>query len=743
MPLAPAAPVPPDTSGDGSTAAPSARLLVRDLVVITVSVGVIAGLIKLAWRKFTFFGDNAESFFPLWHMYGAALRTGHPFLFNTNGWGAANVVGEAAYGVFNPVTIVDSVLLSFTDWIAVGGFLIIVQFLVLLGWGVYLLARSYEATRPVSTLVAVIAPFAGYTLFYEAGNWASGLMAITWVVHFWWAVRRFSRREIGPLAPLAFGYLAATVGNPYSVVGILVVLAAVGGERLLQRDVRRFGQLVLIGLLVGAFVVLTYVALLAVLTQVDRPIDGAPVSNNNYLTPTLGDLLSFSAPTYLPRFWSWNQTHDLVPSAYLSWIILPALPWIRWRSLGGWRPRVSLVIATLLFAAVTLGPDHLWLFRWPIRFIEYLFIGVLVVFAVLLSHGVGRTYRLHRTVLSGAGLAVGLYASWASTPQLWSVHVAVTAVVAVLVVILWLGRSRFGGRGMLAVGLVGTAIIAPWQGNVFGWSGQDVAPGVNQTPPASLATVRDAWKGVSGRILQVADIERFEGTDVVATGQLVFGNTGAAAGLDILNRYTGINFTKFKDGMAFDYRGTVGDWFPLTYLWEPVSSAYPVPLADALGLDTIVVDAHRRDADQLPKIAPGWHIASRDAVRIVLTRDAPITHPALHAQAGVQATHATANGNDASFEVRSASGGWVLMDRLAWNGYRATLNGARLPIDQAPYGLLVVRIPPGAAGTVHVTYTIPGLAPAAWAAGAAGVLGLGWQLVWVVRRRRRRTITAA
>ena len=92
-----------------------------DFAILAGAVGLIAALVKLAWREFTFFGDNAESFFPLWHMYGSAIRSGQPFLFDRDGWGAGAVVGEAAYGVFNPVTALNAVLISLTDRISVTG----------------------------------------------------------------------------------------------------------------------------------------------------------------------------------------------------------------------------------------------------------------------------------------------------------------------------------------------------------------------------------------------------------------------------------------------------------------------------------------------------------------------------------------------------------------------------------------------------------------------------------------------
>ena len=707
-----------------------------DFAILAGAVGLIAALVKLAWREFTFFGDNAESFFPLWHMYGSAIRSGQPFLFDRDGWGAGNVVGEAAYGVFNPVTALNAVLISLTDRISVTGFVVMVEFLVLLAWGVYMLARTYGAGRPASVLVGAIAPFAGYTMFYEAGNWASGLMSVVWVVHFWWSARTFAGGRIGPLAPVVFGFLAATVGNPYSVVGILVVLAAIGLELLVLRNYRRLVGLIVVGALVGTAVLLTYLPLIAVLSQIDRPLVGGElVSNTNYLTPSLSDLLGLSAPTYLPRITAWYGVHDLVPSTYLSWLILPVLPWIRWRPLGPWLPNLSVLFAGLTFLMLTLGPDHLWLFRWPIRFVEYFYICLLVLIAMLLSRGLASDFRRRRTILTVFAVGVGTYLSFSSIPAASSLHLGIALLIAAFALGLALAYRRIGLRGVMALGIVGTAVIAPIQGSMFGWSHQDVAPGVNQMPPGDLSVVRDAWRGVDGRILQVAELETLEGTGAVESGQLVFGNTGKAAGLDILNRYTGINFLPWKEGMAFDYRGTVGDWFPLAYLWSPVSDDLPIDVVDAIGVDTLVVQSGRRDIEELEELADGWEVVEETPVRTVLERETPIDHPVLYSPDGVMTSDGVETGNDAAFRAQTDSGGTVLLDRLAWIGYSATLeDGTPLQISTAPYGLMLIDIPAGTDGMVTVTHEIPGLT----AGVVIGLLGLAGAIVFQVLWWRRR-----
>ena len=68
-----------------------------------------------------------------------------------------------------------------------------VEFLAILAMGTYLLAREYGAGRVPAVIVATAMPVTGFTLWYEASGWPAGLMAFTWVTHFWWSARRHAR----------------------------------------------------------------------------------------------------------------------------------------------------------------------------------------------------------------------------------------------------------------------------------------------------------------------------------------------------------------------------------------------------------------------------------------------------------------------------------------------------------------------------------------------------------------------
>ena len=65
--------------------------------------------------------------------------------------------------------------------------------MVLLALGTYLLAREYDAAPAPAAAVAIALPFSGFTLYWDAGSWPSGLMAFAYAPWVWVTFRRALR----------------------------------------------------------------------------------------------------------------------------------------------------------------------------------------------------------------------------------------------------------------------------------------------------------------------------------------------------------------------------------------------------------------------------------------------------------------------------------------------------------------------------------------------------------------------
>ena len=70
----------------------------------------------------------------------------------------------------------------------------------------------------------------------------------------------------------------------------------------------------------------------------------------------------------------------------------------------------------------------------------------------------------------------------------------------------------------------------------------------------------------------------------------------------------------------------------------------------------------------------------------------------------------------------SGDGGQLVFATLGWPGWQAELDGKAVPVQRTKIGMLMVKVPPGASGTLDVTFRPPGLTAGL---GAAGIGTLG------------------
>ena len=406
---------------------------------------------------------------PMWHHFGEQLRSGHWLTMDPDGWMGGNYAAEALTGIWNPVNLVNFVVVSFFNNLSHAAFVVAVEILGLLAVGAYLLAREYNAGRVPSAIVATALPVSGFTLWYEAAGWLYGLMALTWVTHFWWTARRHFRGLLNPFVPFVFRCLTMTTGFPYAPLGLIVVLVAIATELVLERDFSRLAHLVVMGGCGGVVALLVFFPLVETIGVTSRQ-QLAEISNNTSLVPDLGDLAAGSSPTYLPSISSWNNSLlERIPSTYFAWFVLPLLPWLRWRSLQDrWRSLTSLFVVAGVYLAATVGPSNLWLFRWPLRLVEYFYLAAGVLFAAVLSAGLATDQVRRRGIATGAIVLAGTYLAWAVQPQNYNrIHLAGFALVAVL---LTAGLVAYFRRGLSALGIVlvtGTACVLALQTTVF------------------------------------------------------------------------------------------------------------------------------------------------------------------------------------------------------------------------------------------------------------------------------------
>jgi hypothetical protein len=703
------------------------RADLRWLGVTALAVTIGALLPVLFNHRFYYWNDSESWFLPNWYVIGERLRDGQFPLLNNEGWLGGNYLAEMQMGMVNPVLLGVAVVVSLIPDLAVAAVVVKVGALVLLGAGVYLLAREYGARPGAAAAVAVVLPLSGYTLWWDGTSWAISLFGFAGLPHVWWTLRRFARGHLHPVFPLVAGILTITCGSPYGATGTVVVLVGVAVERAAQADWRSVLRVAVVGLSVGLSAALAFLPLLGM-----RPVGTRVSEVNNFmgLMPDLSSLVNLSSPAYIAPLRGW-PTAMTTPVTYLAWFVLPLLPWLRWSVLREVRSRAAIVVWSVVYLLFALGPSQVWLFRWPARFIEYVYLPVCLVFALLLSAGLRRDRPVARALASIGLIWFGDYLAWVGNPVLGRRQVVAAVLVTGLVGLVVLA-ARWRERLVIPLLLVGTLGFLGAQARWY--PGQFTLHPVGF--PHNVAQMRAEYADLAeGNTLAVALLNAEDWPDYLMS------SPAQAAGIASLNAYTGMGFKAYSDELCMGYLGQVcPQVYDKLFTPDPVTGA---SLAQLLGLRNVVIEhGYLRYGDPNdPKVAPaGWEIAKRTPYSVTLRSTTPSPYPAGRvswAAAGVRIADDTALG-ETTERIRYTGGGPVVLAALAWPGWTATVDGVDVPVTAGRAGLIQLTLPDrGHESTVELRFVPAGLRPGIVLYGLALLIGGGYCVFHTVQRRRR------
>lgn len=677
------------------------------VVVLTAAYALIPYLLE---PQFYQRGDTAAQFAPIWFNLGEQVRDGlWPVWLDTHSWAGGNYAAEGLFGIYNPLNALVFVGVSLAGDLVLATLAVKVTTMVLLALGTYLVAREYSAARWASALVAVALPFGGFTLFWDAGSWPSGLMAFAYLPWVWWTFRRALRGVANPFWAFLAGALAVLHGNPYGTLAVVVVGVAMLAEGVVARAWRGVLRIAVVGALVACLLPLVYLPLLESADLAVRST-GAMFENSGKLRPTLGDLFAASSPLHVPPIRAITG-QMAVPATFLAWFVLPLLPWLRYSVLRGrGREFVGLGLITVGYMAMALGPSKLWLFRWPLRVIEHFYLGVMVVVAVLLTAGLAND-RVRARLFSTAAIVAAMgWLTWSQDPAslkraaLGTVVVAV-GIAALLAAHLILRRPL----AVAAVALAGVGAVLALQISVFGENASSRVWHV----PSDVSALEADFSDLEGRTMQFADLKPLQKRGEIATLEeqwttFLPGSMHQPAGVEVVNNYTGMGFLPFTKTFCMEYDGLTQKC-GYRALWQESAPGAPV-LADMMKLDTVVVQKKLAEG---VKPADGWSVTDEDKRAYVLTRDESNPWPGSelsHASDGVAVAGASDVGAyGQAVDVSAPDGGQLTFSLLGWPGWEAQIDGEPLEVGYNSFGLLTVALPPGAAGTVELTFRPPGL----------------------------------
>lgn len=711
---------------------------------LVVSAGSTALLMVVAyvWDSTTFLVDDKRNqYLPVALDIGRRIRAGEwlPVIDPDLGI-SGNFALDIQYGLFDPSHwVVDVALSHFTD-LQLAAFVWSLAFELLLALGTTALGARLGMSGPWSAAAGLAVASGGWVFLKLAPNWMPGLVSLAWLPWLWWAWvgsgERVRFRDCLGLA--AFTYLVIAGGWPSTWLAFGALMVGLGLESVVRRAPAASPRSWLEPLLLRAVAVLagltTAVLCLLPLYRAEAfTVRGSDVTNDNFLTPNLADMLAFAAPQMHGDILTFgSQVSFKQPVYFAAWFAVVVLWCTRWDARMWRRPGfVTAVFGSALMLLLTQVPSSIGPLRDPVRQLggaQFFFaVGVCVVAAT------GRwVVTRTRAVGIAASLAAMGWLSWARRPEgpgtlTGILVVAVTAGLLVLVV------ARF--ERLVAV----TAIVT-----TFGLAVLAFALYHGQLLPTDVQQPDRLTAGALG--LSAAD-------------EPIFAAYGPGSPLDwdrwqddgvgrafsdlrpegrIAPGYSSIGQIGFREQSCVRKAQGQGcaDEVARLFATEPVTGRSWV---DLLGYRTILVQAGPRQR-LFERVAPAtWHLARSAQDFVEYQRAGPIRVAGrITDVVGAATVTATALSNDSqSYRVSSPSGARLVLRDLFWPGYVATLNGAPVPLGSLQDTLLTVRLPPGTRGMLTIRYVPLSTRSLVALPAASGVLLAGTGL-WIVRSRRRR-----
>ncbi|WP_433734709.1 hypothetical protein ACQP0C_30480 [Nocardia sp. CA-129566] len=706
---------------------------------MVTALGVVVGYasVLLANSRHFYTDDTESQYGPMWVMLGRHLREGRfPALVPWE-WMSGNYSLEEA-GLYNPPQLLVDLIAPSVDNLALYVTVVKLIFSIIAALGVFRICLGYGARGWWAALAGVAFPLSGWFLFFDEASWATSLTGTAWMLHAWASAVRYTRGRNGPIATFVFLYLAISVQYVFPAVeSALMIVAVAIGEIVYQRIWRPSLRLLAVAACAGLAGLETYLP-----GMLSSPVTwrgNERILNDPFLDVPWSESLNASLPSTVPAFTGWWGYVQPLPMVYIAWFVIPLLAFIDWRRV---RESAREFTGPALFATAVLmwtaGPGRIGPLRWPARVLPMLAVALLVLVCVLLSRYGTFDDRRRRGVAAAVLLGLLFVRTFSAAPHLVIRHlVAVAVVVALVVAFVWLARTR--GAAVACV----LAIVAMFPIAYDQVRAQSPTP-MSYHFPQRRSQMKAAFPHFDGVTLQLADRALVPPSDQSRTGawgSLAFGNYAKNMRLNYVNAYTPIGYATFSAMLCMGWDGsTCPDAYHRAFALE---SATGRTIVDLMKVDRVVLQrAQYPDARERPA-PPGWHwvdYPGHERYIWVLERiDGPISNRnGLIADAkDVVATSISKDSVTSRIQVSSAHGGRVVLARLAWPGYRATIDGRDVPIAAVAKTFLAIDIPPGTqGGELVVTWRPPG-----WKIGIAtalaGLLGLGaLQWLWIRPRRR-------
>lgn len=701
-------------------------------VVATVAATALTAVLPLLFnRRHYFVDDSVNGAFGQWYHLGSSLLEGRIPLLEPSVWSSGNLMAEGQWGFFNPIILTVSVLAAWTADAAVFTTVVKIVAIVVGALGVYALVRTLGGRPAFAAIAGAAAPFTGFTTYFDAPSWVTGLFAWSILPWFWAALLRLTRRRGGPLGAFVAGYLLISIGYVHGTIALVIVMATTLILAIVRREWTAAIRVGTLGVLLAMVAVAVHIT--SVLTASVTNRGGSAIYMDQFMTLDLSGLAMSPIATALPQVaaWWWPGFTAPVPLAYISWA-LPLAAFVGWRRLLRVnRSVLDVCLAGGFFLAFIMLPTVIGPLRYPTRMLPYVALCALVLLIVGLDRA--RLISRPRILLAMGILAASFFLTWAQQPQLLrrgaaGAFVALIGIAALIFV--WRRIRHPQRRTVAAAAAFGMITIAAFTVQQYAYPRSVWA---DQQVPSAIADLQVQVPQAVGDTIVVGNPLAWEPSPELWS-ETLFANSWYVNPHSVINRYQLLGFQGFNATMCLGYLGETCPELADNLFEE--REATGMTLADELSISSVQLIKSEDTDEYLDAPPEGWSVADDGEFTQLWTRDDPVDTAGgvIATTPGLELSDVSRTPESVSFVVDSlpSDGGTVTFSRLAWPGYQ--VSGAELG-EPADGFLLTVDVPAGHAGPVTVTFVPAGL-PAALALVAVALLGtFAWAVVFHRRRR--------
>jgi hypothetical protein len=655
--------------------------------------------------RFFYIDDKQAFFIPYMRDIAAQLLRGElPFLSLSTVFGG-NYSIDWQHGLLNPISLLSYLLVNSTDNLQLAGAYLAGMYATILSIGLYLLTRSYSIAPKPAVLFTLVMATNNFLLYWAGSSWHNHLSGVTWFVWSWFFIQQCGKRTVyGPLGLLISIYLLLTSGFVQAAFAVCMLMGVFLAQALRDHDFVK-----LIDILAGGSIALLLAlpSLLPAFFTFSFSVRESSISNNGFLTPSIGDYLLGGAAAYLPKIPYYNGDNWHIPIFYLSWLFPPLLFFIN--PTRAYCLLVKLAPILLLLALLLLlgtGSENLGPVRYPFRFIPFIHIAAGIILFSLLFESGPLEINKKRMLYAQSTIVLMMIVATLEKPSVGG-NLVVGVLTMTFLSISIAQYQRWNKNAFLNILFLGTILIflathfwEPINPDIADWGG----------PSRQDSTLPPSTKDFHGYSLSLGPLI---GRTTTPTGpELPIAATGILKGGYTFNGYTPFGHKALQQELCIAER-TQTNCPEGVSKWTESDPQTKTPLLDLFRINQVTAQYGMWWDGISSRLGPTWHSTRKGNEVETFERNNPTALPGTlswHPQEiQVAASEPMKHQHEALSITKNPNGGLLVFARLFWPGYRASLNNKPLEVVAHRGFLVAINLPANATGQLRIWFRPPAL----------------------------------